>query len=110
MKDSIRKIRTSLGLSQHQFAIKCHVTTQTVGKWERGEGGRPSHLAMAQLQKAAQEAGLELNGTMPAGPKYAAQGAKKPVVEPVEKQKLLDLGEQKTAEAKGGSWLSKISL
>ena len=98
MKNSIRKIRTALGLSQHQFAVKCHVTTQTVGKWERGEGGRPSHLAMAQLEKAAQEAGVALTGEMPAGPKYATRGAKQVPEKP-----------EKTEE-KGGSWLSKISL
>ena len=108
MKDSIRRIRVSLGLSQHQFAIKCHVTTQTVGKWERGEGGRPSPLAMAQLQKASQEAGVELTGEMPAGAKYATRGAKQEPQAP--KKNQIELSLEKAEEKGGGSWLSKISL
>jgi len=53
---------------------------------------------MAQLEKAAQEAGVALTGEMPAGPKYATRGAKQVPEKP-----------EKTEE-KGGSWLSKISL
>ena len=64
-------------------------------------------MAVEQLKKAAQEAGVELTGEMPAGPKYAARGAKQVPVTPEKKKLMLDL--EKTEE-KGESWLSKISL
>ncbi len=49
-KDSIRKLRQSLGMTQEQFAKKLGVHTQTVSRWERGHK-KPSKLALRQLHR-----------------------------------------------------------
>ena len=36
LKDNIKSIRKSKGLSQEEFAIKLHVVRQTISKWEQG--------------------------------------------------------------------------
>lgn len=46
----IKKLRTTLGLTQEQFAAKLGVTFSTVNRWENGKG-KPSPLAMKQIEK-----------------------------------------------------------
>ena len=36
LKDNIKSIRKSKGLSQEELAIKLNVVRQTVSKWEQG--------------------------------------------------------------------------
>ena len=36
LKDNIKSIRKSKGLSQEELAIKLHVVRQTISKWEQG--------------------------------------------------------------------------
>ena len=46
----VRGLRTSLGLTQEQFAAKVGVTYATVNRWENNKG-RPSPLAMRVIEK-----------------------------------------------------------
>ena len=46
----IRKLRTSLGLTQEQFAAKVGVTYSTINRWENGKG-KPSPLAMLRIEE-----------------------------------------------------------
>ena len=46
----IKKIRTSLGLTQEQFAAKIGVTFSTVNRWENGKG-KPSPLAILRIEE-----------------------------------------------------------
>lgn len=36
LKDNIKTIRKSMGLSQEELAIKRNVVRQTISKWEQG--------------------------------------------------------------------------
>ena len=46
----IRKLRTTLGLTQEQFAAKIGVTVSTVNRWENDKS-KPSPLAMLRIKK-----------------------------------------------------------
>ena len=46
----IREVRTTLGLTQEQFAAKIGVTVTTVNRWENNKG-KPYPLAIRQLEK-----------------------------------------------------------
>ena len=46
----IRKLRTTLGLTQEQFAAKIGVTVSTVNRWEKDKS-KPSPLAMLRNKR-----------------------------------------------------------
>ena len=46
----IRKLRTTLGLTQEQFAAKIGVTVSTVNRWENDKG-KPSPLTMLRIER-----------------------------------------------------------
>ena len=46
----IRKLRTTLGLTQEQFAAKAGVTYSTVNRWENGKA-KPSPLALQKIEE-----------------------------------------------------------
>ena len=46
----IRKLRTTLGLTQEQFAAKIGVTVSTVNRWEKDKS-KPSPLAMLRIER-----------------------------------------------------------
>ena len=46
----VRELRTSLGLTQEQFAAKVGVTFSTVNRWEANRG-KPSPLAMRRIDE-----------------------------------------------------------
>ena len=50
----VREVRTTLGLTQEQFAAKIGVTVTTVNRWEN-DRGKPYPLAMRQLKKLQQK-------------------------------------------------------
>ena len=50
----IRKLRTSIGLTQEQFAAKIGVTVSTVNRWENDKD-KPSPLAMLRIKKFQQK-------------------------------------------------------
>ncbi len=50
----IRKLRTTLGLTQEQFAAKIGVTVSTVNRWENDKG-KPSPLAMLRIERFQQK-------------------------------------------------------
>lgn len=50
----IKRLRTSLGLTQEQFAAKVGVTFSTVNRWENGKG-TPSPLAMRRVEELQEE-------------------------------------------------------
>ena len=52
VKHDIKKLRTSLGMTQEQIAHALGVSWITVSRWERGVS-RPSALAFQQLERLA---------------------------------------------------------
>ena len=50
----VKKLRTTQGLTQEQFAAKIGVTFSTVNRWENGKG-KPSPLAMKQIEELLKE-------------------------------------------------------
>jgi len=52
----VRELRTSLGLTQEQFAAKIGVTCTTINRWENNKA-KPSHLAMLRIQKLQNKLG-----------------------------------------------------
>lgn len=50
----IRKLRTTLGLTQEQFAAKISVTVSTVNRRENDKG-KPSPLAMLRIERFQQK-------------------------------------------------------
>ncbi len=50
----IRGLRTSLGLTQEQFAAKIGVTFSTVNRWEN-DRDKPSPLAMRRIEELRNE-------------------------------------------------------
>ena len=50
----IRKLRTTLGLTQEQFAAKIGVTVSTVNRWEKDKS-KPSPLAMLRIERFQQK-------------------------------------------------------
>ena len=46
----IRELRTTLGLTQEQFAAKIGVTVSTINRWENDKGN-PSPLAMLRIKE-----------------------------------------------------------
>ncbi len=59
-KDSIRKLRQSLGMTQEQFAKKLGVHKLTISRWERSTT-RPSLLASRQLERLARNIRVTLD-------------------------------------------------
>lgn len=55
---TVQKLRTTLGLTQEQFAAKVGVTFSTVNRGENGKG-KPSPLAIKQIEELQKE--LEQN-------------------------------------------------
>lgn len=53
----IKRIREKLHLTQNQLAERLGVSTREVSRWENGHT-EPFELALKQLIKLAQEAGL----------------------------------------------------
>jgi len=52
----IKKLRTTLELTQEQFAAKVGVTFSTVNRWESGKS-KPSPLAMKQIKNLVKNTG-----------------------------------------------------
>jgi putative transcriptional regulator len=50
LTNNIRDLRSSLGLTQEQFAAKVGVTFSTVNRWESGKS-KVSSLAMRQIKE-----------------------------------------------------------
>ena len=50
----IRKQRTTLGLTQEQFAAKVGVTYSTVNRWENNKA-KPSPLALQRIKELQKE-------------------------------------------------------
>lgn len=50
LTETIKNLRTILGLTQEQFAAKVGVTWSTVNRWENGRGN-PSPLAMRRIEE-----------------------------------------------------------
>ncbi len=50
----IGELRTTLGLTQEQFAARIGVTFSTVNRWENGKG-TPSPLAMLRIEELQNE-------------------------------------------------------
>ena len=55
---TVRELRKALGLTQEQFAAKVGVSFSTVNRWENGKG-KPSPLAMKQIEKLQNEIGTK---------------------------------------------------
>ena len=49
-----KRLRTTMGLTQEQFAAKVGVTFSTVNRWENNKG-KPSPLAMKQIEELRKE-------------------------------------------------------
>ena len=54
MPKMIKKLRTSLSLTQEQFAAKLGVTVSTVNRWENDKD-KPSPLAMLRIEMFEQK-------------------------------------------------------
>ncbi|WP_026395136.1 helix-turn-helix domain-containing protein [Acetobacterium malicum] len=54
----LRKIRTTLGLSQTAFAKKIHVSFSTVNRWEN-DRARPNRLAVITVIDIARQYGVD---------------------------------------------------
>lgn len=50
----IKKLRSRLGLTQEQFAVKVGVTFSTVNRWEKNRGA-PSPLALRRVEEMIEE-------------------------------------------------------
>lgn len=50
----IRKLRTTIGLTQEQFAAKLGVTYSTINRWENNKS-KPSPLAWLRIEKLQKE-------------------------------------------------------
>ena len=44
LKDNLKALRKSKGLTQEEFASRLHVVRQTVSKWESGQSAPPRFL------------------------------------------------------------------
>lgn len=51
LKDNIKIIRKSKGLSQEELAIKLNVVRQTISKWEQGLSVPDSELLVSLTRK-----------------------------------------------------------
>ena len=58
---SIRELRTRLGLTQEEFAHAIAVTVSTVNRWENGHA-TPSKLAWRAIERLATERNCPLEG------------------------------------------------
>lgn len=52
----VKELRADLGLTQEQFAAKIGVTYSTINRWENNKG-KPSHLALRQIEKLQRKLG-----------------------------------------------------
>lgn len=50
LADKIRELRSKLGMTQEQFAVKVGVTFSTVNRWESGKS-KPSPLTIRQIEE-----------------------------------------------------------
>ena len=74
---AVRRLRTSMGLTQEQFAERLHVTALTVLRWESGQSS-PRRLALARLQELEEEvANRQASGR--AGPEFDAPTPNSPL-------------------------------
>ncbi len=48
IEEAIKQIRKELGYTQNDLAIKMHITSTTVSRWESGRS-KPGRLAMSVL-------------------------------------------------------------
>lgn len=58
-QQSIRELRTRIGLTQEEFAHAISVTVSTVNRWENGHA-KPSKLAWRAIQALARRHGVSL--------------------------------------------------
>lgn len=63
--ETIRELRTRLGLTQEKFAARLGVAFPTINRWENGHT-KPSPLALRQIELLMAEVGLEWLGSKPA--------------------------------------------
>jgi len=53
-KEEVVKIRTSLGLTQVEFALELGTTVTTISRWENGVA-EPSGMALKAIQRLTRE-------------------------------------------------------
>jgi len=64
LQKDVRRLRTSMGLTQEQFAKRLHVTPLTVLRWESGQS-KPRRLALTRLRELKEEASAVLASSQP---------------------------------------------
>ena len=57
IEEAIKQIRKELGYTQNDLAIKMHITSTTVSRWESGRS-KPGRLAMSVLADICKEKGV----------------------------------------------------
>ncbi len=57
IEEAIKQIRKELGYTQNDLAIKMHITSTTVSRWESGRS-KPGRLAMSVLADICREKGV----------------------------------------------------
>ena len=57
IEEAIKQIRNELGYTQNDLAIKMHITSTTVSRWESGRS-KPGRLAMSVLADICKEKGV----------------------------------------------------
>ena len=65
MGETIRRLRSKLGLTQEELAHELGITVGTVNRWENGRF-RPSKLARSTIQEFARKHGVLLEDAQPA--------------------------------------------
>lgn len=60
MGETVRRLRTKLGLTQEELAHALGITVGTVNRWENGRF-RPSKLARSTIQEFARKHGVVLD-------------------------------------------------
>lgn len=56
-RETLKRLRSKLGLTQEEFAARIGVTVSTVNRWENGRSA-PQRLSMRRIRELMVEAGL----------------------------------------------------
>lgn len=59
--EAIKQLRTDLQLSQEKFAVEVGVVLQTVHRWEKVGGSKPSFLAIEKLDQLQERLEAQTN-------------------------------------------------
>jgi len=57
LKEKVKALRRKKGWSQEDLAREIYVSLSTVQRWEK-RGGKPTRLALRELQRLFREAGI----------------------------------------------------